>query len=96
MYVCKHEQYDFQYDFHIFTVVYSPLHRFIWYQHHAQLPVALLAQLVERCTGVAEVMVQIQYRPKFFFRPYFHYCSSGVHYCKDCFHIHKTNKIKNC
>ena len=46
MYVCKHEQYDFQYDFHIFTVVYSPLHRFIWYQHHAQLPVALLAQLV--------------------------------------------------
>ena len=66
MYVCKHEQYDFQYDFHIFTVIYSPLHRFIWYQHHAQLPVALLAQLVERCTGVAEVMVQIQYRPKFF------------------------------
>ena len=23
-----------------------------------------------------------------FFRPYFHHCSSSVHYCKHCFHIH--------
>ena len=23
-----------------------------------------------------------------FFRPYFHFCLSSVHYCKDCFHIH--------
>ena len=35
---------------------YSPLGRFIWIQHNDQLPVGLLAQLVERCTGIAEVM----------------------------------------
>ena len=35
------------------------------------------------CTGS---WVQIPYRPEFF-RPYFHYCSSSVHYCKDCLHI---------
>ena len=44
------------YEFHIFTVIYSPLHRFIWNQHYDQLPVGLLAQLVECCTGIAEVM----------------------------------------
>ena len=45
----------------IFTVIY---------------PVDLSAQVVEHCTGIAEVM------------PYFHYCSSTVYYCKDRFHIH--------
>ena len=34
------------YDFHIFTVIYSSLHRFIWNQHNDQLPVGLLAHLV--------------------------------------------------
>ena len=29
---------------------------FIWTQHINQLPVGLIAQLVERCTGIAEVM----------------------------------------
>ena len=43
-------------DFHIFLTVYSSLHGFIWNQHNDQLPVGLLAQLVERCTGIAEVM----------------------------------------
>ena len=43
------------YDFHIFTVVYWPLHRFIWNQHNDQFPVGLLAQLVERCTDIANV-----------------------------------------
>ena len=44
------------YDYHIFTVVYSLLHGFIWNQRYDQLPIGLLAQLVERCTGIAEVM----------------------------------------
>ena len=44
------------YDFHIFTFVYSPLHGYIWYQHDDQLPVGLLARLVEHCTGIARVM----------------------------------------
>ena len=43
-------------DFHIFTVIYSSLHRFIWNQHNDQLPVGLLAQLVEHYTGITEVM----------------------------------------
>ena len=42
--------------FHTSTVIYSPLLRFIWNQHYDQLPVGLLAQLVEHCTGTAEVM----------------------------------------
>ena len=31
---------------------YSSLGWFIWTQHNDQLPVGLLAQLVERCTGI--------------------------------------------
>ena len=29
---------------------------FIWTQHNDQFPVGLLAQLVERCIGIAKVM----------------------------------------
>ena len=54
------------YDFHIFITVYSPLHGFIWNQHIDQLPVGLLAQLVERCTVLQRSWVQILYRPAFF------------------------------
>ena len=43
-------------DFHIFKVIYSSLHGFIWNQHKDQLPAGLLAQLVEQCTGIARVM----------------------------------------
>ena len=35
-------------------------------QLNDQLPVGLLTQLVERCTGIAEVRVQIPYGPEFF------------------------------
>ena len=35
-----------------FTVIYSSIHGFIW----NQLPVGLLAQLVEHSTGTAKVM----------------------------------------
>ena len=45
-----------RYNFQIFTVIYSSLHRFLWNQHDDQLPVSLLAQLVEHCTSIAEVM----------------------------------------
>ena len=40
----------------IFTIIYSSLLGFIWNQHNNQLPVSLSAQLVEHCTGIAEVM----------------------------------------
>ena len=46
----------------------------------------LLTQLVERCTGIAEVMGSNPVQAWIFFRPYFHYCSSSVHYCEDHFH----------
>ena len=44
------------YDFHVFTVVYSSLHGLICNQHKDQLPVGLLTQLVERCSGIEDVM----------------------------------------
>ena len=44
------------YDFHIFPVIFLPLHTFIWNQHADQLPVGLLAQLVEHCTSIPEIM----------------------------------------
>ena len=45
-----------RYDFHIFTITYSSLHRFLWNQHNDQLPVSLLALLVEHCTSITKVM----------------------------------------
>ena len=43
---------------------------FIWTQFIDQLPVGLLAQLVERCTGIAEVMGSNPVRAWIFFRSY--------------------------
>ena len=80
---------DTIYDFHIFTNVYSPLHGFISNQHNDQFPVGLLAQLVERYIGIAEVMGSNHVQAWIFFRPcLFHHCSSSVRYCEDRFHIH--------
>ena len=53
------------YDFHIFTVIYSSLHRFIWDQHSDQLPIGLIAQLV------MGLWIQIPYRADFFFQALF-------------------------
>lgn len=47
----------------------------------------MLGQLVEQCTGIAEVMNSIPVQACIFFRPYFHYGLSIGHYCKDRFHI---------
>ena len=43
---------------------------FIWTQFIDQLPVGLLAQLVERYTGIAEVMGSNPVRAWIFFRSY--------------------------
>ena len=43
---------------------------FIWTQFIDQLPVGLLAQFVERCTGIAEVMGSNPLRAWIFFRSY--------------------------
>ena len=41
------------YDFHIFTIIYSSR---VYVEHSDQLPVGLLAQLVEHSTSIAEIM----------------------------------------
>ena len=46
----------------------------------------LLTQLVERCSGIAEVMGSNPVQAGIFFRFYFHYCLSSAHYCEDHFH----------
>ena len=43
------------YEFHIFITSSSSFHGFNTNQFNNLLPVGLLAQLVERCTGIAEV-----------------------------------------
>ena len=75
------------YYFHILTVIYSLLHGFIWNQFD-QFPIGLLAWVVEHCTGIAEDIGSNPVQAWIFFRPYFHYCSSSVHYWEDYFHIH--------
>ena len=42
------------YMFHIFTFIYSSFTGIL--RTHNKLPVGLIAQLVEHCTGIAEVM----------------------------------------
>ena len=71
-----------------FTVIDSSLHRFITSQQNDQLPVSLLAQLVEHCTAwYCRDHGFKSHTGLKFLRPYIHYCSSDVHYCKDRFHI---------
>ena len=48
------------------------------WQHVDQLPVGSLAQLVERCTGVAEVMGSNPVQAWIFFRSYFQQLVSVV------------------
>ena len=43
-------------DFHIFTAIHLSPHRFITTQKNDQHPVGSLAQLVEHCTDIAEVL----------------------------------------
>ena len=45
--------------------------------HNDQLSVALIVQLVEHWTGIAEVRVQVLFRPEFF-RSIFRCCLNGV------------------
>ena len=74
--------------------VYSPLHGFIWDRHSDRLPVGLLAQLVEHCTIIAEVMGSNPVQAWIFFRPSFTYGLSSVHNCEDHSHIHFSLTVK--
>ena len=53
-------------------VIYSQsLITSIWNQHNDQLPVGLLAQLVEHCTGIAKVMGSNSVQAWIFFQALF-------------------------
>ena len=52
--------------------------------------------LSKHCYGIAEVMGSNPVHAWIFFRPYFHYCPSSVHYCKDRFHIHNERLTTFC
>ena len=72
-----------------------PIYRYITSTWNDQLPDVLIAQLVERCTGIAEVMGSDSVQAWIFFRLYFHNCLSCVHNCNDqsCLHnfLHSSN-----
>ena len=84
MYCTGLNPWPWQYWYRLFitTLVYLEV------QHDDQLPVGLLAQLAEHCTGIPKVMSSNHTQAWIVFRPYFHYCSSSVCYCGDCFSIH--------
>ena len=57
------------------------------------LAVGLLAQLVEQCTGIAEVIGSNPVHVWIFFRPYFHYCLSSVYNCEGHFYIRFSTAV---
>ena len=63
---------------------------FIWNQHNDQ---SQLAQLVERCTGIAQDMGLNPVQAWIFFRPYFYYYLRSVHNCMDRFHIRLMRNV---
>ena len=68
---------------------------FIWTQFIDQLPVGLLAQLVERCTGIAEVMGSNPVQAWNFFQVLFtttHF--SSVLSCKDLLKFYLSTAVQ--
>ena len=65
------------YDFYLFTVIYSSLHVFIWNQNNDQFSVSRALRRYRRGHGFKSSSGLN------FFRRYFHYCLSSVHYCED-------------
>ena len=67
--------------FHIFICILH--HGYITNSQCDQLPDGLIAQLVEHCTGIAEVMGSNPVQPGLFFKLSFHNCLSCVKNCDD-------------
>ena len=72
----------------MFITSSSSFHGFIRNQFNDLLPVGLLAELVERCTGIAEVKGSNPVQAWFFFRFSFRNCKSCVFNCDD---LHSYN-----
>ena len=72
----------------MFITSSSSFQGFIRNQFNDLLPVGLLAELVERCTGIAEVTGSNPVQAWFFFRLSFRNCKSCVFNCDD---LHSYN-----
>ena len=73
-------------EIHIYSITIRPLPRkrlrnFTTNSQRCQLPVGLVAQLVEHCTGIVGVMGSNPDQARIFFRLSFHNCLSCVHNC---------------
>ena len=56
----------------------------------------MLYSAVILCTGIAQGHGSKSHTGLNFFRPYFHYCSSSAHYCKDHFHSPLQSCLARC
>ena len=54
-----HSNLHFKYMKNSFIIIYVPIYRLIIDPHNHLLPVGLIVQLVEHCTGILEVKVRI-------------------------------------
>ena len=90
---------DFHKDFHIFTVIDLSPHGCITNQHKNQLPVGLLAHLIEHYIYIAggpefKSYTGLNFLEALFFTGHiFTTALSNVCYCKDRFHIHKASLL---
>ena len=67
----------------IYSLSSHHLNGYITNSHNDQLPVGSIAQLVEHCTGIAEVMGSNPVQAWIFFRLSFRNCLSCVYNCDD-------------
>ena len=66
------------------------LHRFLMNPQNDHLPVGLLAQVVEHCTGITEVMGLTSAQAwTHFFQALFSLLLSSIHNCDDRMHLHR-------
>ena len=79
------------YDFHIFMTLWSSFHGFIMNQFNNLLAVGLLAQLTERCTGIAKAKGSSLVQAWIFFRLSFRNCKSCVYNCNDLLSYNTIN-----
>ena len=68
----------------IYSISSHHLNGYITNSHNDQLPVGLIAQLLEHCTGIAEVMGSNPVQAWIFFRLSFRNYLSCVYNCDDC------------
>ena len=79
----------------IYSLVFFIFYGYITNSQNDQLPVGLIAQLVEHCTGIAEVMASNPVQAWIFFRLQFLNCLSWVYNCDDQTYLHFILRSSN-